>query len=168
MEQFLPLIIGFLVLAFRVYSNFQKEQEKVRKRDFSRPRQEDGGASVPRAPQMTGHRPVQLPPPAPAPFREEEVFMPYEPRYEAPKPEPRPREVYREPHYEPMKPLQAVTADGRSPESAAEEIVRNRAIHARHPHRFEAHEESYDRSAYADFDMEDAVIKSAILNRPDY
>ncbi|HEY0896358.1 MAG TPA: hypothetical protein VGE15_07400 [Sphingobacteriaceae bacterium] len=164
MEQFLPLIVGFLILAFRVYSNFQKEQEKVRKRDFTRPNQPEGHSSVPRVPEVTGSRPA----PAPAAFPQEEVFMPYEPRYEAPKAEPRPREVYREPHYQPMRPLQVAASDGRSPEAAAEEIVRGRAIHARHPHQFEAHEESYERSAYADFDMEDAVIKAAILNRPEY
>ena len=164
MEQFLPLIIGFLVLAFRVYSNFQKEQEKVKQRDLGRPPRPEHAPSDPAVPREAG-RPSA---PAPAPFTEQEVYIPYEPRYDAPKPEPRQRDVYREPLYQPMRPLQVAASDGRSPETAAAEVLRSRAIHARHPHGFEAHEESYERSAYADFDMEDAVIKSAILNRPEY
>lgn len=162
MEQFLPLIVGFLILAFRVYSNFLKEQEKARKRDMSRPPRPDDAPSVPPAAQTAGRQPE----PVNGPDRE--VLIPYEPRYEAPKPEPRPKELYREPQYQPMKPLHVTASDGRSPEPAAEEVLRGRAIHARHAHQFEPHEEETERSAYADFDMEDAVIKAAILNRPEY
>ena len=163
MQEYLPLIVGFLVLAFRVYSNFQKEQEKVKKRDLSRPARPESAQSD-SWPVPHGEQPGRAPVPAP----EQEVFTPYEPRYEAPRPETRPREVYREPHYQPMRPLQVSATDGRSPEYAADEVLRGRAIHAKHPHKFEPHEESYERSAYADFDMEDAVIKAAILNRPEY
>jgi hypothetical protein len=167
MQEFLPLIVGFLVLAFKFYSNFQKEQEKVKKRDFSKPQRPEEDPSDPWFTGSVPEHPVQLP----VPETEQEVFIPhqpYEPRYETLRPEKIKREVVKEPRYQRMRPEQSITTDGRSPETAAGEILRGRAIHAKHPHKFDPHEESYERSAYADFDMEDAVIKSAILNRPEY
>lgn len=128
---------------------------------MSRPPRPDDAPSVPPA-QTAGRQPE------PVTVPDRELYIPYEPRYEVPKPEPRPKEVYREPRYQLMKPLHVTASDGTSPEHAAEEVLRSRAIHARHPHQFEPHEEETERSAYADFDMEDAVIKAAILNRPEY
>ena len=53
-----------------------------------------------------------------------------------------------------------------NPEVPAEEVLRNREIHAPHKHAFVAsHEEEV---TYSNFDFEDAIIKEAILNRPQY
>lgn len=167
MEEFLPLIGAFLALAFKVYSNFKKEQAKVKQRDFSKP-------DAPKAPQADPWFPEWVPEKEvhrPAADLEQEVFIPhtpYEPAYHSPKPEPIKHEVVAEPRYERMRPEHVVATDGRSPERPADEVLRNRAIHAKHHHKFTPHEEETERSAYADFDMEDAVIKSAILNRPEW
>ena len=168
MEQFLPLIIGFIALAYRVYTNFQKEQEKVRKRDPSRPQ------TPPEA--TTTHVPTYQYPEVqeryePVPDLTGEVFTPerpgYEPVYREPKREKVQWEVFHEPKYERMKAEHPV-AEKRYSEPAVAEIVRGRAIHAKHNHQFTPHEEEVSRSAYADFDMHDAVIKSVIINRPEW
>jgi len=37
METFIPILIAIVVFAFQAYSNFQKEQEKARKRNLGQP-----------------------------------------------------------------------------------------------------------------------------------
>ena len=167
MEELLPLIGAFAALAFKVYSNFKKEQEKAKQRNFSRP-------EAPKAPQTDTWFPSTVDEPEvqrPYADFEQEVFnpqKPYEPAYPSSKAESIEREVVLEPRYERMRPEHVTTTDGKSPERPAEEVLRNRAIHLPHRHKFTPHEEESERSAYADFDMEDAVIKAAILNRPEW
>lgn len=166
MEQFLPLILALLALGFKVYSNFQKEQEKARSRNISKPH-------TPEVKMPQNWRPETGVPSREAlpDYELQEVFTPekpYEPAYQSPKAELPVREKVAEPRYERMRPEHILTTDGRSPEVQAEEILRGRAIHAVHHHKFTPHEEVEERSAYADLDMEDAVIKSAILNRPEW
>ena len=93
---------------------------------------------------------------------------PYEPAYKEVK-HPRPvREIYQEVKYEPMIPETVVRHKYK--EEPAQEVKLGRTIHAPHKHGAPIVEEEVvqERSAYADFDMHDAVIKSAILNRPEY
>lgn len=166
MEQFLPLVLALLALGFRVYTNFQKEQEKARGRNISKPHGPE--PHIPEAWLSQTEAPKRDPFPD---YELQEVFTPekpYEPAYQSLKVEKPKRESVTEPRYERMRPEHIITTDGRSPEIQAEEIVRGRAIHAVHHHKFTPHEEVEERSAYADLDMEDAVIKSAILNRPEW
>lgn len=166
MEQFLPLVLALLALGFRVYTNFQKEQEKARSRNISKPHTTDLELPDSWLPQTGAPKRELYPEVEP-----QEVFTsekPYEPAYQSLKAEKPNREHVTEPRYERMRPEHIITTDGRSPEIQAEEVVRGRAIHAVHPHKFTPHEEIEERSAYADLDMEDAVIKSAILNRPEW
>ena len=53
-----------------------------------------------------------------------------------------------------------------NPEVPAEEVIRGREIHAPHKHKFVASQREEIRTS--DFDFEDAIIKEAILNRPEY
>ena len=166
MEQFLPLVLALLALGFRVYTNFQKEQAKARSRNTSKPHTSE--LPVPETWWPEAEKPKRDPFPD---YELQEVFTPekpYEPAYKSAKAEIHERENVKEPRYERMRPEHIITTDGRSPEIQAEEIVRGRAIHAVHHHKFTPHEEVEERSAYADLDMEDAVIKSAILNRPEW
>lgn len=168
MEEFLPLILGLIAVIYRIYTNFTKEQDKAKKRDTSkRPEPETSSPAdyIPERELPT--KPVFIPQPS----IEDEVVnpaKPYEPVYPRYQYEKNVLEKYTEPKYEPLKAELNLIKEGRSPEEAAEEVRRGRAIHAAHHHKFTPHEEETERSAYADFDMNDAVIKSAILNRPDY
>ncbi|HEY0900210.1 MAG TPA: hypothetical protein VGD90_12815 [Sphingobacteriaceae bacterium] len=166
MEQFLPLVLALLALGFRVYTNFQKEQEKARSRNISKPPTPEPHFPDSWLPQSEAPKYEQYPEVEP-----QEVFIPekpYEPVYQPLKAEKPTHELVSEPRYERMRPEHIITTDGRSPETVTEEVRRGRAIHAVHHHKFTPHEEIEERSAYADLDMEDAVIKSAILNRPEW
>lgn len=161
----MPVIIAVAVLIYRIYTNFQKEQEKARARNPAE-----------RPAEMY---PSDLPQPGTPPSRYkyepdllEETYSPekpYEPVYKHIKPERPVIETYREARYQPMTAEPVVVKKYK--EENAPEVKLGRAIHAPHKHNLlEVHEAeaAHERSAYADFDMEDAVIKSAILNRPEY
>jgi hypothetical protein len=166
MEQFLPLVLALLALGFRVYTNFQKEQEKARQRNIAKPHSPEPQMPNTWWPETEVPKPQQYPE-----YEPQELFTPekpYEPAYKSLKAEKPVHEKVGEPRYERMRPEHIITTDGRSPEIQAEEVVRGRAIHAVHHHKFTPHEEIEERSAYAGLDMEDAVIKSAILNRPEW
>lgn len=53
-----------------------------------------------------------------------------------------------------------------NPEIPAEEVVNSRKIHAKHHHQFEFPKEEEDEKRV--FDLREAVIQQAIINRPDY
>ncbi|HEY0667807.1 MAG TPA: hypothetical protein VGD22_06500 [Sphingobacteriaceae bacterium] len=165
MEQYFPVIIAVAVLIYRVYTNFLKEQEKARKRNPAE-----------RPPDM-----YQEEPPVNRPFEYEyqpepelieETYSPerpYEPVYKHIKPEALVRESYKEEKYDPMTTESVVI--NKYKEDRAREVKLGRAIHAPHKHGVKADEQDLEQegpSAYADFDLHDAVIKSAILNRPEY
>lgn len=156
----MPVIIAIAALIYRVYTNFVKEQEKARNRN-------------------PAERPGDMPPvspPAkyeyhPEPDLIEETYSPerpYEPVYKHIKPEVPVREKYKEVKYQPMVPETVVV--NKYKEDSAQEVKLGRSIHAPHKHgmRTEQQADELERSEYADFDMHDAVIKSAILNRPEY
>lgn len=139
MENLLPFIIGAIVLAAKAYSNFQKEQEKARKRD---PGQKPVGEVV----EEVERRPVSRP--------RREVADPFLPE---PTAVPSAYEAYSGALHE------------------VEEVRRTREIHKKHAHSFKRLEPYRAEITKAstegfisaeDFDLRDAVIKSAILNRP--
>ncbi|QNL48509.1 hypothetical protein H8S90_17180 [Olivibacter sp. SDN3] len=141
METILPFIIAAIVFGFQIYANFKKEQEKARKRNPSQPQQPRG-----------------------------EVVIEYE---EA------------EPHQK--KPLRKirdkeVLVERKQPEvhqryerytgvlNEAKEVRRTketRPAYGHHSGRLDPYviDES-NLNTYADFDLRDAVIKAAILDRP--
>ena len=160
MEEILPFLGGLAYLAYMFYSNYQKGQEEARKRNPSKPYQEEEHEQYQEWDVEETYRP--------------ESILDYKPateKYQEPKYE----EVYSEPVLE--KPFKKL-ADKKdaphipnkvelyNPEVPAEEVLRNREIHAPHKHAFVAsHEEEV---TYSNFDFEDAIIKEAILNRPQY
>lgn len=163
----MPIIIAVAVLIYRVYTNFQKEQEKARKRNPAERSAETYPSDVPQPGTTPPHYEYE---------REQELVeetyspeRPYEPVYKRVRPEIPVREVYKETKYEPMVAEKVVV--NKYKEESAREIKLGKAIHAPHKHGITMDEEKegvQERSAYADFDIHDAVIKSAILNRPEY
>lgn len=164
MGEYLPLIIGITVLIYRVYTNFVKEQEKARKRNpaerYDLPQQEE--------------KPVIPPPVRPEYIPQTELIeetynpeRPYEPVYKHVRPEAPAREKYEAVKYERIRPETAVVT--RYKEDVPQEVSLSRSLHAPHKHGITGENHQVpERSAYADFDVNDAVIKSAILNRPEY
>lgn len=59
METILPILIAIVIFAFQAYANFQKEQEKARKRNPGRPPLPEDNAYLPIPP-----APVTIPQPA--------------------------------------------------------------------------------------------------------
>ncbi len=187
MKEYLPFLIAFAIAGFRLYSNFQKEQEKARKRNPSRPAGEETGSPV--APvkkadtsgpktDIPNHipetawqkQPYPKPETRPKPELVEESYdsrRPYEPVY---------KREYKEPVYEKQKPVKSVFSEKKIPqrvelthnfEDVSDETRKNRSIHQSHRHGSGSIIHEDQEGAY-EFDMRDAVIKEAILNRPKY
>jgi hypothetical protein len=158
MENLLPFLAGLAYMAYKIYSNYQKEQEAAKKRNPSQSYQPESAESYPE-------------------WVEEEVYQP-ENTYEFPS------EKYHEPKYEPayretpvaevkVKPTAVekkveipFRVELHNPEIPSEEVVKNRLIHEPHKHKFVASQE--EEQFYSDFDFKDAIVKEAILNRPQY
>ncbi|SEK35092.1 hypothetical protein [Parapedobacter koreensis] len=127
METLIPILIAIVVFAFQAYANFQKEQEKARKRNFGQPP----------LPEENAKRPVDVSP------KEMTVEQ---------------RPSTRHPAFENYS--GAIDAD---------EVKRVRK--ARQQRTVQRLEVMEDTAAGAfgnerDFDLRDAIIKSAILERP--
>jgi len=136
METILPLVIAAIVFGFQIYANFKKEQEKARKRN-----------------------PSQKPVPKEVPERERQIkkYGKTVTQRETVLNHPIPKPAYEK--YTGM-------AD------EVEEVRRARAIHKPHQHAFKRLEafalpdEEKEYNAHVDFDLRDAIIKAAILERP--
>ncbi len=161
MENFLPVVIGLILLGFKIYSNFRKEQEKARNRNPS-----PTEVSLPEMPAP----PVEKLPTKPQTILVEEVFdpaHPYEPHYKPVYKEPTVAKPVAEPKYERAKP-ETIVKERINPEIPVEEVLKGQAIHQPHKHQYPLSHEEEEGHLYSDFDIRDAVIKEAILNRPQY
>jgi len=167
MEEYLPFLIMLVIAGYRFYANFQKEQEKARKRNPGKRTPETQPAAKetwerkiePHAQTSQNHKPELV----------EEVFdpaYPYEPKYRPIYKEPMQAPSVKEEKYSYATAESAKQAELYNPEVPAPEVLRNRKIHKTHPHGFVPHVE--EEETHYDFDMRDAVIKQAILNRPQY
>ncbi|RXF71006.1 hypothetical protein [Arcticibacter tournemirensis] len=188
--EYLPFVIGIIIAAYKLYSNFQEEQEKARKRNPSLPtkQSEADETSNPQKKQVSEPRP-SMPPHRPV------VSWPQSPSIPAPKPQAKPEPVlvreatnpqrpyepvytrdYSEPVYEkPVLPKRSGLEKTVTPtrvelthfEDISDETVKNRNIHAPHKHGMNplTHE---DQDVHFEFDMRHAIIQQAILNRPEY
>lgn len=165
MGEYFPLLVAVAALIYRIYTNFLKEQEKARKRNPSQV--PDTYAPAER------HETIEFPAKEEYTSAEEypeETYYPqkpYEPVASETWPEYPAVETYKEPKYEPVKYQAPVIPQYK--EDKASEVRIGKSIQT--PERItitEDPEQEELRSAYADLDMHDAVIKSAILNRPEY
>lgn len=155
MENILPFVIGALILGFKAYSNFQKEQEKARQRDPGQRPVGEVRADFERESDQPARRHT-------AEERHAEVQrMPREPR------ESKSREV--------AQPIPSAYEKYTGTWSEVEEVRRARGVHQPHGHAFQrlaSYSKEEEQPAAAaefsveDFDLRDAVIKSAILHRP--
>lgn len=167
MENFIPFIIGIAFFVYKTWVNFQAEQNKAKKRN----------PSAPVAPSPVKQKSNSVYPPSsrqvstktPEPFLIEETFdpnNPYEPKY---------KHLYQreksasktsvEKRTKEDRPAQRISIEGYNPEQVSDEVKHNRTIHQKHNHNKKVQEE--EASEYH-FDMRDAIIKEAILNRPQF
>lgn len=164
MENIVPYLIVAAGLIYKVYQNFQQEQEKARKRNPSQPITKEQKPDVKPKPPQTLTKPQ--------PVFEEQTFdpkHPYEPKYEPTyKREPAVKRYRAENRYETISPEVVETTEYYNPEKPALEIRKSRSIHKPHGHKFVPYTEVEEQSEYANFDLRDAIIKSAILQRPEY
>lgn len=156
MENILPFLAALAYMAYKVYENYQKGQEEARTRNPSQPYSQGTEEAYPE-------------------WKEEDILISAKSILDKEEP---PAEKYHEPKYERMiekpyrEPLAKETVkipakvELYNPEEPAEEVLRGREIHAPHKHRFVASQQEAD--VYSEFDVQDAVIKEAILNRPQY
>lgn len=162
MEEIFPFLVGLAIMAYKIYDNFKKEQDKARKRNpASGESNEEKPVSVPK--QVRGE--VK---PKPVPMENPEPVFRYEPEYKTVYHEPLPQRPPREERLEPIKRETMARPSSRNPERPAIEVLHSRAVHQPHQHKVELHQEDKERHPYADFDFKDAIVKEAILNRPEY
>ncbi|PPL01220.1 hypothetical protein [Parapedobacter indicus] len=138
METFIPILIAIVVFAFQAYANFQKEQEKARKRNLGQPPvpplPEENAERTLVKPETDVHRRVVAPPQRQAqPIRE---------AYES---------------YSGFMDADNVTR--------TKKAVRNPTLSSLRIDVDEGADSAYVRDEMT-FDLRDAVIKSAILERP--
>lgn len=161
MENIFPFLIGLAVLAFNIYNNFRKEQDKARKRNPSAPETHHPDSDW---------KPVKKQRTEPRPELVEEVMdpvYPYEPKYRPVYKETVPPKITPEPKYETVR-YEQVTQENKNPELPVAEVKRSRLIHQPHQHQVTLHSEEEEAHPYADFDFKDAIVKEAILNRPQH
>jgi len=154
MEEILPFLAVLAYMAYKVYSNYQKGQEEAKARNPSRPYQEEEIKPFKEWWETEVLPEKSILDPEPVKYHEPK----YEQTYQEPKVE--------RPVYNKVKSEIPQTIELYNPEIPAEEVIRGREIHAPHKHKFVASQE--EEYIYSDFDFRDAVIKEAILNRPQY
>lgn len=150
MEEYFPFIIAGGYFAYKIYTNFQKMQEEAKKRNPALPHQ----GKAPGKPAGKGPQPSSLPKPSsagplkPAPFLVQEVNDPKhaEPTYKS---------VYEQPLHEKRAAKSKASRPAKSGIPGRIKLS-DRIIHDDVP------EEVFH------FDMRQAVINQAILERPSY
>lgn len=156
METILPIIIAIAIFAFQAYSNYQKEQEKAKKRNPGQPRIPDASGEYP----FNEHPSMDEPS---IPDYWEERTPKHVPQAGA--------QTLKRQQQIPVKqqiPVQQAF-DEYSGVVDVEEVRRARKARQREviPHRLvAAEEEDAGLAGNQEFDLRDAVIKSAILERP--
>ncbi len=177
------LLIAFFVITaiLKIYNTFKEEQEKAAKR-FSQQealrKQQSADRETSTGPQTrpAGYRPQvgrDGAPSAPLPFDypagrpvAEPAYtrMEAEPRYERMRAEP----TYKTPKYGQEHPRRPARLERtiNAAEEMPEEVLRSRQIHKGHKHGFEFPKAAEE--VHYQFDIRDAIIKEAILNRPEF
>ena len=165
MEEILPFLAGLAYMAYKVFDNYQKGQKEARERNPSQPYQQEAKETYSEW------------------IEPEEIYVPEPVKVEEPV-----AERYREPKYVPSykepiveKPVREhiLKESGRSgipqkvelqdPGMPVVEVVRKKAADSPLKYQFVASQEEEEfYSDYSDFDFKDAIIKEAILNRPQY
>jgi hypothetical protein len=172
------IVIGVIAFfLFTTYSNYKKEQEKANTRDPSRPQNRPSTSSS--SPKDTPH-PIEIP-------KWLEDFLPPQERAE-PKPKPKatpisPSEYHGSIDYEPVKyervkyvpselPADLLKEYRNLPEKREiEELKRSVAIHSSHSHEFKRLQpfllvDKVEEIEVPAFDLREAIIMNAILERP--
>jgi len=142
MEQIIPILIAAVVFGFQAYQNYQKEQEKARKRNpGQRPREQEPGerpVADARQPQPSVARERQPAMPMPEPAHVPEGYQEYAGFLDEDEIAKQARKRAERKRQDLLKPIE-VTGDGGG--------------------------EAYSDSAES-FDLREAVIHAAILDRP--
>ncbi|WP_207426039.1 hypothetical protein [Pedobacter sp. SYSU D00535] len=162
MEEFLPFLIGIGYFVYKTYENYKQEQEKARKRNPSRPVIDVDPEEL-FVPEKLEKRPIDLPAKQqPADVKGDYERKRVEEKYrEVTRPE-----VAKEPAYQTFK---EVKSDLYNPEQVSEETLRSRSIHKKHNHGKVALALPPESPAETfEFDMQQAIIYDAILNRAEH
>lgn len=143
MEKIIYILVPIAYFLFQAYNNYIKEQEKAKKRNLSQPVIE---SDIPQT--IVNDEPVQF---------DVKEFLKEKFNIETERKEVIKSQTRSIPEYQ--------TKDYYNPEVPSAEVVENRKIHAPHKHKvvlpvLEVLEKSYD------FNLRDAIIQQAILNRP--
>ncbi|UKJ05883.1 hypothetical protein [Solitalea lacus] len=184
-KEFLPFVVFAVIALLRVWNEFNKNKKKEQTITQSAPTKQSkttwSSPSGQPSNKQTSSNPSQTVGPPPlkrSPFEvimKEFIDMP-QPRMEQPV-EPKHKQEYREPkHQKPVikvetgevAPLKVRTTDLRNVEDMPEEVLRAKAVHEKHLHKFERFENYLEHEDSIDFDLRDAVIKSTILERYHY
>lgn len=168
MENILPFLLAMAALAYKIYDNFKQEQEKAKKRTTGGP---DEFMSEHQKASPTPSKEVTVREIKPKPVVIEEEYYPhhpYEPQYRTVYEEQRPVKNYSEPVYRTVKAEPLRVRENINPERPVQEVRRTRAIHQPHKHKVVVYTEERVEHPYANFDLHDAVVKEAILNRPQF
>lgn len=163
METIIPILIAITVFALQAYANYQKEQEKARKRNLGRPPlPEDNADHLPHGP---GHRSRVPDPRSPTPGHRSPT-----PGHRSPIPDPRPPTPGHRPPTPDPRPQVKPAFEDYSGVVDARKIRRIRQARdgRQTPQRLEVEEGTAPLAKWDEpvFDLRDAVIKSAILERP--
>jgi len=153
MGEYLPFLFAIAYVVYGFYNNFKKGQEEARKRNPSQPweGEQDRGKQKPQRSTPSQGKSLQGKPVKPTYTTAEPILVKevYDPAH----PEPKYESVYQQPAYaEYEKPKTAPKKKSAIPTSVS---ISDRISH---------HDEE---PAYA-FDIRDAVVKKAILDRPQY
>lgn len=160
MEEILPFLAALAYMAYTVYNNYQKGQAEAKSRNPSQPYEDKQPYEAETTSPFKEWWETEVLP-------EKSILEPEPVKYQEPKYE----QTYHEPKIErpvrkKVKSEIPQTIELYNPEEPAEEVIRGREIHAPHKHKFVASKE--EEHVYSDFDFRDAIIKEAILNRPQY
>ncbi len=157
MDNILPFLAALAYMAYKIYENYQKGQEEARTRNPSRPYVKPNEEAYTKWDDEQTYTPERS-------ILDKEPSTPE--KYHEPKYKPMIEKPYREQIQKEEKVIIPKVVELYNPEIPAEEVIRGREIHAPHKHKFVASERAEEK--YSEFDLEDAVIKEAILNRPQY
>ena len=163
MEELLPFFAGLAYVAFQIYNNFRKAKEEARTRNPSKPFE---SKEFHDAEKGVAYTPKQEKPTHSVPTSKAAVPKYHEPAYQSERYESMKEEAQKEPLYKEPKAVIPHRVELYNPEVPVEEVVKTRVSHGVNKHIFTASQEEEVPSS--DFDMRDAIIKEAILNRPQY
>lgn len=153
MENLIYILAPIAYFLYQAYQNYQKEQEKARKRNVSDPSTTNTHSTIPEVKQVITEPLID----------KETEAKELTPDYMLTKQEERSKHKREQLTYKRLKAPTVKGTDYYNPEISSAEVMQSRLIHEPHNHGKLAVIEDEN---FVIFDLRDAIIKQAILNRP--